>query len=299
MSEAHGFSSFGDFSNAIENVSTANNAIDTAESDIKACQSQLSSGSIFMGPIADSCKDEFGKISAKISSMKGAFNDTASFLSSASDEYKTSVNQAVKEFKSAGSTTTSTKSGNTQASDLHDLGDRANNGDKTAQKEFLDKMSSVVDPYCKKYGFPKSVMLAQIIQESGWDKSGSWLNDNNNILNVNSEMFGSRDYVVAKDGTRNDSVSIPKWASNPKHATGSVSGGAYFEAPRVDSMRAYDCIEDCVEDYLGLMVGYRPELKGSSVDGAIEGVKHYAEDAKYADNLHNAINRYNLTQYDV
>ena len=195
-------------------------------------------------------------------------------------------------------TPTNITSGNTQASDLYELGNRANNGDAAAQKEWIEKMSAIIDPYCKKYGFPKSVLLAQIIQESGWTKSGSWLNDNNNILNVNSEMFGSGDYVLAKDGTRNDNADIPRWALNPKHASGSVSGGAYFESPRVDSMRAYDCIEDCVEDYLALMVGYRPFLKGSNVDQCIDGVKGYAEDANYANNLHSAINKYDLTQYE-
>lgn len=196
-------------------------------------------------------------------------------------------------------TTSITTGGNTQAKDLYDLGNRANNGDTEAQKEWIEKISAIIDPYCKKYGFPKSVLIAQIIQESGWIKSGSWLNDNNNILNVNSEMFGSGDYVLAKDGTRNDDASIPRWAANPKHASGSVSGGAYFESPRVDSMRAYDCIEDCVEDYLALMVGYRPYLNGSNVDKCIDGIKGYAEDASYASNLHSAINKYNLTQYDT
>lgn len=281
---------YGIFSDAIMTVDTLKSEIDAHNTIITESGTKLNNESVFMGPICDSCVEGFSKVGTRISANTEQLGKFHTFFVDASANYQSGD-------KTASSLIIG--SGNTQASDLMALGDRANNGDKEAQKEWLDKMAAIVKPYCDKYGFPDSVVLAQLIQESGWSKSGSWLNDNNNVLNVNSEMFGSGDYKVAKDGTVNENASIPRWASNPKHASGSVSGGAYFESPRVDSMRAYDCVEDCVEDYLALMVGYRPYLNGSDVATAIDGVQHYAEDASYADNLRYAIDSYNLTQYDV
>lgn len=296
MSEI-GVSDYGIFSSAVSTANSAVTSINTSQTEIENCKSILNNDAVFMGPICDSCMEGFQNVGTKIKESIENFEKVKTFLTETADSYKrgdTAASNAV--LNIAGSVS----GGSTQASSLYELGNRANNGDKAAQQEWLNKMSSIVKPYCQKYGFPTSVLLAQIIQESGWTKSTSWLNDNNNVLNVNSEMFGSGDYIRSKDGIVNNNASIPRWASNPKHASGSVSGGAYFEAPRDDeSMRVYDSIEDCAEDYLALMVGYRPYLNGADVDTAIDGVKGYAEDANYANNLHYAVDHYNLTQYDV
>ncbi len=297
--KAFGVSDYEIFSIASSAAAKLRTTISQSENDFKQVQKKLGSDTIFMGPIANSCKDEFSRLSGLNSAIREKFNGISKALNMSSEQYKKLDADGKKEYLSAGDFAISSfVSGNTQATSIYDLGNRANNGDKAAQKEWLDKMSKLVEPYCKKYGFAESVLLAQIIQESGWVKSGSWLNDNNNVLNVNGKMFGSNDYVVAKDGTRNDNAPIPKWASNPKFASGSVSGGEYFESPRVDSMRVYDSVEDCVEDYLGLMVGYRPYLSGADVDSTIDGISHYAEDAAYSRNLHSIVDSYGLTKYD-
>ncbi len=92
--ENFGFSNYEVFNDAISHTKTANEAITSAETEIKGCQSQLGSDAIFMGPIADSCKDEFNKISVQISSMEENFTSIASFLSSTSDTYKGKDNTA-------------------------------------------------------------------------------------------------------------------------------------------------------------------------------------------------------------
>ena len=282
-------SDYGIFNDAVSTVDTLKSDFETHNTSLKEDCTKLKSEDTFMGPICDECVKGFSNIDSKIVSEIDAFGKTHTLLVDAAASYD-GTDQSVASLILGGST---------QATSMMELGDRANNGDSAAQKEWLDNMAALVKPYCEKYGFPESVLLAQIIQESGWTKSSSWLNQNNNILNVNSEMWGSNDYKVSKDGVVNENADIPKWASNPKHASGPVSGGAYFESPREDSMRAYDSVEDCVEDYLALMVGYRPDLNGSDVDGAIAGIKHYAEDANYENALRGAIERYNLTQYDV
>ena len=189
--------------------------------------------------------------------------------------------------------------GNTQLEDLLSIASSARNGDSASREELLNRLSIIADPYCKKYGFAKSVLLAQIIQESGPLKD-NWLTRKNNILSVNYEMFGSNnDYKMAKTGERNESAAIPNWASYRTWASGTVSGGANFEAPRNDAMRAYNCIEDCIEDYIALMVGYRPYINGANYNDTIEAVKGYAEDANYASSLRNIIAQYNLTRFDA
>ena len=284
------------FDEAISVTNSLKDTVSSTKEKVTSCKSNLNSDTVFAGPICESCAETFSTVDNSISNMLNSLANIGDTLKKISERYKSGDTEAAIAFLSTGG---SSGVSSTQASSMFDLGDRANSGDKAAQKEFIEKMAKIVDPYCEQYGFPKSVLLSQIIQESGWDKSSSWLNANNNVLNVNSTMFGSGDYVVAKDGTRNDNASIPRWAKNPKHASGKVSGGAYFEAPRTDSMRAYDSVEDCVEDYLALMVGYRPYLSGSDVDTVIDGIKGYAEDANYSTGLHNIIDTYNLTQYDT
>lgn len=282
-------SDYGIFNDAVATVDSLKEEFDTHNTSLKDDCTKLKDESIFMGPICDECVKGFSSVESKLTAEVNAFGKSHTFLIDTAASYDGTDK----------SVTSLILGGSTQATSMMELGDKANNGDAAAQKEWLDNMAALVKPYCEKYGFPESVLLAQIIQESGWTKSSSWLNQNNNILNVNSEMWGSNDYTTSKDGVVNENASIPKWAQNPKHASGPVSGGEFFESPRVDSMRAYDSVEDCVEDYLALMVGYRPELNGSDVDGAIAGIKHYAEDANYENALRGAIERYNLTQYDA
>ena len=88
MSETITFSDYEIFNKAIGDADKLNTEITTAETDINACKKQISGESVFMGPIADSCKTVFGQVSTKISSMKESLNDTKTVLSSASDNYK-------------------------------------------------------------------------------------------------------------------------------------------------------------------------------------------------------------------
>lgn len=282
---------YGIFSDAIASVDSLKSDIESQNEILTNNCTKLSDETIFMGPICDSCVDGFSKVGSKITTSIEQLG-----------KFHTYFVDTAKNYQAGDKSTTSLiigSSGNTQATDLMALGDRANNGDKEAQKEWLDKMAAIVKPYCDKYGFPDSVVLAQLIQESGWSKSGSWLNENNNVLNVNTTMWGNNDYKVSKDGVVNENADMPKWTTYRSSASGGVSGGANFENPHEASMRSYNSVEDCVEDYLALMVGYRPELNGSNVDSAIEGIKHYAEDASYSERLHSHINNYDLTQYDV
>ena len=90
------FESYSNFTDAIKNVNDANKSIENTEKSIKECQSQLEDESIFMGPIADSCKKEFKNIAVQITSMKESLNNTANSLSNISENYKNAENTGSK-----------------------------------------------------------------------------------------------------------------------------------------------------------------------------------------------------------
>lgn len=97
MSESVELSKYEIFNDAIGDVNNLNTAIEKAETSIKACQTKLSDESIFMGPIADSCKDESKKVlDNQILNMKKNLNSTKETLSNVSNNYKNSDKNAEK-----------------------------------------------------------------------------------------------------------------------------------------------------------------------------------------------------------
>ena len=292
-------SDYGIFQNAVQDVKTINTNIDSSNTSIAECKEKLSDQTIFMGPVADECTNSFQNIAAKFVTLTDQMNQIENYLIETAKNYQAGDTTASSLVSSVGSPSSVTTTGSTQASALYAIGEKAYNGDAAAQQEWINQMKEIADPICKQYGFPTSVLLAQIIQESGWTKSSSWLNQKNNVLNVNYEMFGSGDYKKAKDGTVNENAHIPNWASYRTYESGTVSAGADGSGRRVDPMRTYNSMEDCIEDYLGLMVGYRPYLNGADANTAIDGIKGYAEGVSYASSLHKIVDKYNLTQYDT
>ena len=62
MNESVNVSNYGIFNDAIGDVNNLNTGIGNAETAIATCQKQLANESIFMGPIADNCKEELEKV---------------------------------------------------------------------------------------------------------------------------------------------------------------------------------------------------------------------------------------------
>ena len=296
MNESIAFSNYEIFNDAIEKVNNLNAVIETANTSIKGCQTQLESESIFMGPIADLCKDEFNKITTKISSMKESLDNTKTVLSSASDNYKNGETAAAKALDSTGSTTL----GNTQASSFYELGDRAYEGDSAAQQEWIEKVAKIVDSsQYSKYGLKNSLIIAQIINESGWmhtptktNDDGSTLSGNNNVIGINTYMGDG--ILEQQDSTwskkRNSTQSnVMQWDEN-----GKVIGTS-------EAMRTYDSIEECIEDYANVLYIYHPECKGSN---DLEKYRDFLEgytpnpNGSTTDYYAGVIERFGLEKYD-
>ena len=149
-------------------------------------------------------------------------------------------------------------SGDTQAVDLFALGDAAYNGNTAAQQEMIQIIADMVHSANENYGVKESLIIAQVINESGWIHTpkgytgdGTKLSENNNILGINdypeltSEESNWYTYQTSAP------FLVPQWDEN---------GAIYY---RYEIMKTYLSAEDCIEDYIAAMVKRCPELRGN------------------------------------
>ncbi len=186
------------------------------------------------------------------------------------------------------------KLGNTQAKEFYELGNRAYNGDQAAINEWIEKVGKIVQN-TNTYGMKKSLIIAQIINESGWISThASKLSDYNNILGINTDMGritpDMQDSTWSKRKT-SGVTTVTQWNS---------SGTAVI--PSNESMRYYNSIEECIEDYSNVLSLYHPECKGNN---NLEAYRSFLEsytpnpNASTTDKYANIISKYNLDRFDV
>ena len=188
--------------------------------------------------------------------------------------------------------------GDTQAKEFYALGDKAYNeygdyNENTARAEWIKKVAEIVKN-TNTYGMKKSLIIAQIINESGWMSShASSLSNYNNVLGVNYDMgkikpeMQSSTWSKKKTSGYND---VTQWSSDGTHIVGTN-----------EDMRHYDSVEECIEDYANIMSLYHPECVGSN---NIEDYRSFLEsytpnpNSSTTDKYRNIIKKYNLEQYD-
>lgn len=194
--------------------------------------------------------------------------------------------------------TTSYPLGNTQASEFYALGDRAYNEwqeytENSARGEWIKKVGNIVKK-TNTYGIKKSLIIAQIINESGWMSSkGSSLSKYNNVLGINTDMGRVKPEMQT-------SVWSKKRTSGVNNVTQWSSDGSHIVGTR-ESMRHYDSIEECIEDYANVVSIYHPECVGSN---NIEDYRSFLEgytpnpNASTTDKYKKMIKKFNLEKYD-
>ena len=178
----------------------------------------------------------------------------------------------------------------TQASSLVAEGRSAYEGDAAAQEKIIEAYAAASEKEWNAYGFCRSVLIAQAIQESGWNAFGgsaaSVQASDNNVLGMNAELLNSR-WISPWTG---GSVSrlVPQY-------TGSGTSWGF------ESMRTYEDIESCMMDYAAFKIGLHPELRGvTDVNTVISvGLRGYATDPQYQDKIRAIIDQYDLTKYDT
>ena len=183
-----------------------------------------------------------------------------------------------------------TADSSTQAAQLVTAGRQAYQGDLASKQTIIDALAKASEREWQQYGFCRSVIIAQAIQESGWgafssSSSGIQAADNN-ILGMNEEL-------------RNGEWVSPWTGGSASRLVPQYSGGGFVY--NYETMRTYEDIESCMDDYAAFKIGLHPELRGvTDVDTVISiGLKGYATDPTYQDKIRELIDEYNLTEYDV
>ena len=177
----------------------------------------------------------------------------------------------------------------TQASALQAIGQMAYNGDAAAQEEIINALAQASMKEWKTYGFCRSVIIAQAIDESGWLSFGTSAagiqSTDNNILGMNEELNNSQ-WTSPWDGKAATRL-VPQYAG----------GGNVLN---FESMRLYDDMETCMEDYAAFKIGLHPDLIGETdVDKVIAvGLKGYATNPNYQSDIRSIIDKYDLTRFD-
>ena len=179
-------------------------------------------------------------------------------------EEREAKEKELKEKKAVKNSGSVSSNGNTQAKDFNELGNKAYDGDKSAQSEWIEKIAKIVqNAQHSKYGIKNSLIIAQIINESGWihtpkktNQDGSTLtNTCNNVIGINYDMG------------KKISSQTSAWSKNPqKCANSSVtqrdSNNNVYGT--IEDMRKYNSLEECIEDYADLVYLYHPECKNNN-----------------------------------
>lgn len=179
----------------------------------------------------------------------------------------------------------------TQASNWAEIGRQATAGDTSAQTQIINVLAQAANKEWYEYGFCRSVLIAQVIQESGWlSFSGASIGGiqpaDNNILGMNADLLNDT-WVSNWNGTA-VSRNVPQ----------SVNG---VDVYGYEQMRTYSDIESCMEDYAAYKTGVHPDMKGvTDTDKVIQtALKGYASDPTYNDSIKEIIRKYNLTRFDT
>ena len=211
------------FQSAYNTTTTMQNNIKTCQEDINKSKTTLSDESVFMGPIADSCKDALNNIDGFLNTLVDNYGAIASYLVESGENYKAGSEAAAKTMTSVlsiGSDGKITVGSTTSAG-----GGKINNTEYLNPKgitgSHLDFINSIKDGAIaayEKYGVLPSLTLAQAIEESGWGDSAignnifgiktgdGWTGKTQNVLTSEQNTDGSYEQITA-DFRDYDSVS--------------------------------------------------------------------------------------------
>ena len=188
----------------------------------------------------------------------------------------------------------------TQASEFAELGRAAYEEygeftDDCARAKWIKKVGELVKR-SNKSGIKNSLIIAQIINESGWMNPRSdrakVLLDMNNVLGINYDL----NFDI--------STQHSTWSKNPTGAEVHVVQGSDAH-DSVEKMRSYTSLEQGIEDYADMVATRHPELVGSNnLEDYRDYLNHYTPYCSYPGGITNKykeqfIEAYNLEQYDT
>ena len=179
---------------------------------------------------------------------------------------------------------------NLRAVDLMPMGriayEHTNDSQGTEAIEYIvNTIGSLVNMAHSRYPMKKSLVIAQVINESGWVSiDAPIVRDYNNILGLNNWSDGS---LLAPGTTWYNKGQKTVTLSMP-HPGGSTD----------DPAKAFDNLYECIEDYMGVVLHRHPELSGeNNLEAYRSFLAGYTEDPVY-DRYAGMIQRYNLERFD-
>lgn len=310
-------SNFSIFNDAVNHIRGLNDNLKNIQKDINNYKGTLNDENIFLGPVADNTLNAYVDVNNKIDSNVSNYNKIDNYLEEVANSYvnndskasdkaasdidiSNSGNVSVLYLNEGGTITTTNTSvspGNTQAREFYALGDKAYNAYQSNDpsiQEWIEKVGKIVQN-TNTYGMKKSLIIAQIINESGWMSShASSLSNYNNVLGVNTDMGRITPDMQTSTWSKKKTSgynNVTQWSSDGSHIVGTN-----------ESMRHYDSVEECIEDYANILSLYHPECVGSN---NLEDYRSFLESYtpnpngsttnKYA----NIINKYNLSRFDT
>lgn len=208
-------------------------------------------------------------------------------------------------FFTTGATNTSSvtgavSSGNTQARDMFELGDRAYNEanpNSAACQEWIEKVAAMVRIANQKWHVKTSFIIATVIAESGWMHTPSGYNGDGHTLSENNNVMGINDYPELTSTESNwytyrtsDMFNVSQWDS---------AGNKYYHPER---MKTYRSVEDCIEDFIAFMCKMHPEFKGNNnLDAYGNFLAHYTPNPHEPtiNSRRRIIQSYNLERFDT
>ena len=152
------------------------------------------------------------------------------------------------------------------------------------KSEFIPTIAPIVQKVNKEKGYPlfSSVVIAQAICESGWGQSS--------IMMKANAIFGIK--------------ATSSWKGKVYNARTKECYDGVSYTDITACFRAYDSLEESIEDYFDLITGlsrYKKAIKSESPKACITAIKNggYATSPTYIETIMSIINSNDLTKYDT
>lgn len=291
----YNFSDYGIFNDAISTTDSLNEKIESVKSKVSSLKANISNGSTFMGPIADSCIEAFSEVDTNMIMLNDNFSKICEYLLTTSSEYKLGdqnasskilelnyngfkgktelvAASASKTISQINQSTIHSNRGVAISSDYNNPG-----GLSGSNLDFINSIKDGAIASYNEYGVLPSVTLAQAILESGWGKAS-----------IGNNIFG----IKAGSNWTGKVQNLPTYEQN-------ADGSSY---QIYANFRDYDSIDDSIKDHGKLFTQdfYKPVIDAENYVDACRAVKNcgYATAVNYADSLINIIESYGLDQWD-
>lgn len=179
----------------------------------------------------------------------------------------------------------------TQVSELVEIGQRAKDGDESAQQEIIQALVTASKDEWSQYGYLPSVLIAQVIEETNWlsfesETLGGIQPEDNNVLSMTEEIT-DQDWASPWTGETANRT-IAQWDGKKD---------VYGE----ESVRTYEDMEACLADYAAYQTSLHPEIQNETDVEVVVGASIETEvvQPEYDTTITDIIDEYNLTQYDA